>query len=80
MKIRLNVALETILKVISESYIHLNLNKNIVFVNFRLASQNQLFATIKVSMIDNNISRSMHLFNLWSQLINDMQIPHHNHR
>ena len=42
--IRLYVALETILKVVSESYIQLNLNKNMVIVNFRLVCQNQLFA------------------------------------
>ena len=34
--IRFYVALETILIVVSESYIQLNLNKNMVFVNFRL--------------------------------------------
>ena len=42
--IRLYVALETILKVVSESYIKLYLNKNMVIVNFRLVCQNQLFA------------------------------------
>ena len=69
--IRLYVASETILIVVSESYIQLNLNKNMVLVNFRLARQNQLFAghdwLTTSSMIDNNISQSMHLFNLWTQ-------------
>ena len=42
--IRLYVASETIIIVVSESYMQLNLNKNIVFVNFLLVRQNQLFA------------------------------------
>ena len=42
--IRLYVASETILIVVSESYIELNLNKNIGFANFSLVRQNQLFA------------------------------------
>ena len=41
--IRLFVASETILTVVSESYIQLNLNKNMFFVYFRLVRQNQLF-------------------------------------
>ena len=42
--IRLYVASQAILIVVSENYIQLNLNKNMVFVNFRLVRKNQLFA------------------------------------
>jgi len=42
--IRFYAASETILIVVSESNILLNLNKNMVSVNFRLVRQNQLFA------------------------------------
>ena len=42
--IRLYVASETILIVVSESYKQFNFNKNMFFVNFHWIRQNQLFA------------------------------------
>ena len=65
--IRLYVASETILIVVSESYIQLNLNKIRVFVNFRSVRQNQLFAghqgIYSKRRMPMHLSRSMQLFN-----------------
>ena len=60
--IRLYVASETIIIVVSENYIQLNLNKNMSFFNFRLVRKISGWPDIKVSIIDNNISQSMYLY------------------